>query len=101
MTFGLNQDELNLLHKLVVSPLKDRGCAVWIFGSRARGDHQPFSDIDILFECPQNSKLPAALLSQIKESIEESRLNYKVDLVSTEDLAKSYIDNVNRDRVAL
>ena len=44
--FGLSEDELNTLAQLVVGPLVGAGAKVWCFGSRARGDHKKFSDID-------------------------------------------------------
>ena len=25
--------------------------AIWLFGSRARGDHRPDSDVDLLIQC--------------------------------------------------
>ncbi|MBE9540577.1 MAG: nucleotidyltransferase domain-containing protein [Proteobacteria bacterium] len=31
-----------------MNPLKNQGANVWIFGSRARGDHQEYSDLDLM-----------------------------------------------------
>ena len=50
MKFGLTAEEFSLLDELVIAPLKKHDCRVWIFGSRAREDHQKFSDIDIYCE---------------------------------------------------
>ena len=46
--FGLSRDQLNLLIDCFVKgfPEKDE-TSLWIFGSRARGDYQKYSDIDI------------------------------------------------------
>lgn len=96
--FGLTDDEKLLLENLVIQPLKKQGCRVWIFGSRATGQHQKFSDIDILFEKPLNQSLPPGFLSTIIENAENSRLNYKVDLVDNENLAESYRPSVMASR---
>ena len=48
MKFGLNKSEYKILEELIFSPFRNEGVKVWVFGSRARGDHQKYSDIDIL-----------------------------------------------------
>lgn len=97
--YGLSEVEFQILKDLLIDPLKDQGAQLWIFGSRARGDHQKFSDIDILFSV--SKKLPEIFLFNIKDSLEESNLPYKVDLVNLENLAKSYRDDVLKDRIQL
>lgn len=101
MTFGLNPEELKLLMDLVIKPLKSYGASVWIFGSRARGNFKPFSDIDLLYSLDNDHQLPQGALFQIKDAIEESRLPYKVDIVSESELAASYRDNVLSERVLI
>lgn len=101
MNFGLSEQEITLLRDLVVDPLKSLGCQVWIFGSRARGTPHPFSDIDLLFQLPSGKSLPSGFLSDIREKAEESRLNYKIDLVDEQDLASSYKANVHQEKILL
>ena len=79
-------------------PLKNSGAQVWIFGSRARGDYRPFSDIDVLYDFAGNKRPPSGLIYSIKESAEESRLPFKIDMVDLCDLAQSYRDQVLQDR---
>lgn len=98
--FGLSSDELDLLRNLLIERLKKAGAKVWIFGSRARGDHGPFSDIDILYQLP-SGKLALSDLSLIREALEESHLPYKVDVVAFDDLAQSYVPEIIRDRKSL
>jgi predicted nucleotidyltransferase len=95
--FGLQDAHWLILHDLVVRPLTQAGSSVFIFGSRARGDYQPFSDIDILVEGPAS----ASLLSSIAEELEESTLPYRVDLVPASELADAYKPSVERDRVRI
>lgn len=40
--FGLSDSDFSILKQILINPLKNEGCDVWIFGSRARGDHQNF-----------------------------------------------------------
>jgi predicted nucleotidyltransferase len=101
MKFGLTDQQLKILDEMVISPLKSHGVTVWIFGSRARGDHKPFSDIDIMYETKENIQLPVGFISSIKESIEESRLPYKMDLVDLKDMADSYKSTALADRIQI
>ena len=98
MKFGLTDHELNILHKIVIDPLIQIKARVWIFGSRARGDHRPFSDIDILFELPPGKTLELSFLSEMKEEVEDSSLPYKVDIVNAKEVAESYRKGVLKDK---
>jgi len=61
---------------------KGKKTKVYLFGSRARGDHTEFSDIDLGFLSEEDISEELCLLREI---IEESWLPYKVDIV---DLSK-------------
>ena len=86
----------DLVRRLAVDKLLALGCRVWVIGSRARGTQREFSDLDLCFHTP--TEISGAILSDIKETLEESSLPIKVDLVSWEDLEEEYRDNVLRDR---
>jgi predicted nucleotidyltransferase len=68
---------------------------VCIFGSRAKGTHSRYSDVDLLIEC---EALPAGALSKIAESLEETSLPYKFDLVDAGKLAPEYKLSVNASK---
>lgn len=95
--FGIKGVHWELLSKLLFLPVKEAGGRIWLFGSRARGDHHPFSDVDILIEGP----IPPHLLSTIEENLEESTLPMRVDLVSEPNLAETYRIGVMKDRVEI
>lgn len=99
MKFGLNQKEWSLLNDLLIQPLKKHSVQVWVFGSRARGDHAKFSDIDVLYSIPTNVKLPDNFIFHIKDDLENSNLPYKVDLVCESEAAKNYLPSILKDRV--
>lgn len=100
MKWGLSEGQYLLLENLVVAPLKQHQCRVYIFGSRARGVHHPHSDVDLLF-ATSDENLPSGVLSKIREDIEESRFPFTVDLVNEAELADSYRPSVFLDRVEL
>jgi type I restriction enzyme S subunit len=97
--FGLSPAQWSILQKNLIRPLKDHQCHVWVFGSRATGNHRPFSDIDILYQ--PSSTLPEHLIGAIEENMELSALPIKVDLVSNEDLAESYRDTVEKQKIEI
>ncbi len=101
MKFGLSEKDWLLLDKILIQPLKKHSVKIWIFGSRARGDHAQFSDIDILYSLPKGATLPPGLLFSIKDDLEESNLPYKIDLVSEAEMAKSYLPSVLQDRIEI
>lgn len=90
MKFGMNEAQFEILNQLVIQPLKKHNAKVFIFGSRASLQHHPHSDVDILFQLNDGFELPAGLISQIRENIEESRFPFSVDIVNYSELAKSY-----------
>lgn len=101
MKFGLTKQEFEQLEQTLFAPLRNAGAKIWIFGSRARGDHKKFSDIDILFELTESKALPSGLLSKIKEDLELGNLPYKVDVVERKNIADSYRDQIEKEKIAL
>jgi predicted nucleotidyltransferase len=101
MNFGLSQDQFKLLNDLVIQPLKNNKTKVYVFGSRARGDFHTFSDIDLLYIEDAKQPLNPAIISKIKEDIENSKLTIKVDIVSNNELAASYRSHVEKDLIEI
>lgn len=97
MKFGLQEQDRAFLEKSLIQPLREAGAHVWVFGSRARGDHRPFSDLDVLVEW--SSPNARNSLAAFRELLEESLLPIKVDLVELQDLAHSYRANALRERL--
>lgn len=99
MKFGLTDSQYELLETLIIGPLKLKKAKVYIFGSRVREDHHKFSDVDILFVDDPESIIDSSYISQLKENMENSNFPMKVDLVRDSELAKSFREGVERDRV--
>ena len=101
MKFGLNESELKFLTETLVVPLKNVGAKVYVFGSRASGKHKPFSDVDILY-CPNpQAPLPKGLVAEILEAMETSTFPYKIDLVNANELASSYRQQIEEQKVEI
>jgi len=63
-----------------LGPYLDRfGVRLILFGSRARGDCRPTSDIDLALRA--DKPIPAWALAEMRERLEESHLPLRVDLV--------------------
>ena len=87
MMFGLATSEYDYIRKTVVMPLANCDAQVYCFGSRARGDHSRFSDLDLMVE---SDKDLSNLIGELKERLTESNFPYKVDLVEFRHFAESY-----------
>src|SRR5712692_11043204 len=69
---------------------------VWIYGSRARGDHRDQSDIDLAVDAPE---MPPGEFSRLLSRLEELGLIYRVDLLRLQDvLDEGFRSRIERDR---
>lgn len=96
MKFGLTRAQYQLIIKDVVLPLQSLGASLWCYGSRARGDQQEYSDLDIMVEAPTDL---SQAISAIHETLQNSNFPYKVDLVQLCDFADSYKDSYEADKI--
>ncbi|MBI3752876.1 MAG: nucleotidyltransferase domain-containing protein [Deltaproteobacteria bacterium] len=85
------------LKELVTGFLKDEKVTILVFGSRARKENLPFSDVDIGI-MPHNgfSDIKLALL---REKIEDSSIPYKVDIVNLAEVSQGFRKEVLKDAV--
>ena len=96
MKFGLTPDQYEFIHRTVVIPLAAKGGSVWCYGSRARGDHRPFSDLDLMVDSTTDL---SPEVGHIRERLDESNFPFKVDLVQLSEFAKSYRPGFEKDKV--
>ncbi len=69
---------LQQIISLLAQGLKERRCEVYLFGSRASGEHSEASDFDIIVFSPDDVTRE---LSLIRERLEMSNIPFLVDLV--------------------
>lgn len=70
---------------------------VWLFGSFARGEERPESDVDLLVEFDHSSPIGLFAYARIWREIEE-RLGRKVDLVEDGTLLPFAVASANHDK---
>lgn len=94
---AVSQEEWNIIQAILARHLPHH--EVWAFGSRARRDEKPFSDLDlaIISDQPIGLEKTAALA----EAFSESDLPYKVDLVDWASTSASFRSIIERDRVVI
>jgi predicted nucleotidyltransferase len=101
MKYGLSELELEFLEKQLIEPLKSYRAKVFLFGSRANGKYKKFSDIDLLYSPHKSHEIPSDVIYSLLAFMENSSFPYKIDLVKESDLAKSYQDSVNKEKIEL
>ncbi len=90
---GLNKENLFLIEQILHNSLSDKNeWSVSVFGSRRRGDHKKYSDLDLWIE--SSPTLSSNDLEELKEKFEESDLPIKIDLVTPETVIPDYRTNI-------
>lgn len=86
--------------KAILARYLPQGVSVGVFGSRARGNPKPWSDLDLVLEGPE--PLPFSLLGALTEAFDESALPWKVDVVDRNAVAPAFariIDATRRELI--
>ncbi len=69
----------------------------WLFGSFARGEETPDSDIDILVEYDKDARISLLTISHMMGELERST-GRRVDLIEEDCLLPFAIESANRDK---
>lgn len=88
---------LEQVKEIVLSIVKEWPVKVYLFGSWARGEERRTSDIDIGMW--SESPLPAKLLTDIRSSLEESTIPYRVDVVDLTKSEQSFVKRVKEEGI--
>src|ERR1700684_139330 len=84
--------DLEEVRRIVLRLLEGRSARVYLFGSWARGEACRVSDIDVAI-LPLEP-LPAGLLPEIEEALENSICLYPVDLIDLTTASDNFRDRV-------
>lgn len=74
---GMGAAELRLVNSILTTCLPQR--EVRMFGSRARGQAKPYSDLDLVIM--GDTPVPLSTLGQLKDAFASSDLPWRVDVV--------------------
>ena len=69
----------------------------WLFGSYARGEETPESDVDILVQYDNNAKISLLTISHMMGELEKT-IGKRVDLIEDGCLLPFAIESANRDK---
>ena len=69
----------------------------WLFGSYARGEETPESDVDILVQYDNNAKISLLTISHMMGELEKT-IGKRVDLIEDGCLPPFAIESANRDK---
>lgn len=83
--------------QIVLKACEGKGFSVYLFGSRARGDEDRWSDIDIGID--SNKPLPKHFIALLKDQLEESTVPYEVDLVDMQNCQKDLRANILKEGI--
>lgn len=95
---SLEHTYLEMLKEILADSLRGCACEVYLFGSRANGEHAPGADIDVAVRTEEEISVH---LSKARERFEASNIPYQLDLVDLSRTSKSFVDAVEREGLLL
>ena len=92
----ITYDQRKTLVSLLSRHLPDT--EAWAYGSRVKGTARPASDLDVVvLTAPEQARA----VSDLRESLEESSLPFRVDLFVWDELPESFREQIKREHVVL
>jgi hypothetical protein len=88
---------LSALKQMVLSHLGNENVKVLLFGSRARNDNHPASDVDIAIVPGQG--FDRMKITLLKEKIENSTIPYKVEIVNLAETSDDFRNEIMKDAI--
>lgn len=71
----------------------------YVFGSRVRGDHKKYSDLDLVLK--HKAPLPTQILIKLKDDFEKSHLPISVDFVEWFHISDDFRKRIEQELVPL
>jgi predicted nucleotidyltransferase len=95
---GLTPEQILQIQNILVRNISDR--QLWqvdVFGSRARGDHKKYSDLDLWIETEPS--LTAEKIQTIRDEFEQSELPIKIDIVTPQSVLDAYKISIMKEKI--
>ncbi len=71
------------------------GVKIYLYGSRARGSHREWSDIDLALDCGQ--EIERRDVSEARHIFQESSIMYKIELVDVHRISEDFKNKIMKD----
>lgn len=84
-------------HLAMLQSILQQSPGCFVYGSRVKGTHKKFSDIDLCFIRPE--PMPEGELARLSEQLEESNLPFTVDIVDYHSLTPAFRAIIDQDKV--
>ncbi len=78
---------------------KSENAKIFIFGSRARGDAYPASDIDVGIEFEHGDEDARFKIALLREKFENSNIPQKVDIVNLNETSEEFRNEILKEAV--
>ncbi len=88
---------LDMVKQIVLKEIGKEHVKVYLFGSWARGEEHISSDIDIAVE--SIDRVDVENLAQLRETLEESGVPYRVDVVNLAEATTVIADKVRKEGI--
>ncbi len=98
--FGLTENQLSFILKILNENISKKDVKYYIFGSRAKGTFKKFSDVDIAINLNHN-KLAPETLAKILIDFEDSLFPYKVDIIDLNGIDEKFFDYIKNDLIQI
>ena len=85
----LKEKDLKIAKKLLKMELEGTNSKVYIFGSRADGTAQEFSDLDLAIDF-DGQKMPYEIKSELENLFEASYISMSVDIVDLNAISENF-----------
>jgi predicted nucleotidyltransferase len=95
---ALSDKYLQKLIEIFDETIKHNDTKIYLFGSRAGGDHDTFSDIDLAVK---SSSVSEPELSILKERIHESTIPFKTDVVHYQNTSAAFQSEIRKKGVLI
>ena len=97
MSFGISKSDLDLITNEIKQHLgSTKNPKLFIYGSRVKGNHREFSDIDILLKAENYDVLEISNID-----FENLDTPYKIDFVLDKDLFEGYREEIESHMVLI
>lgn len=98
--FGLETKYLEFLKTTLRNRFCDENIKFYIFGSRAKGTHKEYSDIDIAID-NQGEKISTDILLSAISEFENSTFPYEVDIIDLNSIEENFKLLITPDLIEL